>query len=88
MWSYLNYTSDGWISAVATVLLIGSLLLVLLGRPRNWRTVIGAALFSLTFLTVLGMTLFGVLSARQSDMSPALLSKMQEAGPRCRKMTM
>ena len=79
LWSYLNYTSGGWASVAATILLVSPLLLILLGRPRNWRTVIGAALFSLVFLVVLGLTLFGVLGARLSGMSPASLNKMQEA---------
>jgi Flp pilus assembly protein TadD len=80
LWSIINYASGGWPNVVGTMLLCGSLLLVLVGRPRNWRTVIGAALYSLTFLSLLGLVLLGALGAKLSGMSPASLNKMQEAG--------
>jgi tetratricopeptide (TPR) repeat protein len=79
LWSAVNYRSGGWVSVVATILLIGPLLLILLGRPRNRRTVVGVVLFSLVFLVMLDLTLLGVLGARLSGMSPVSLSKTQAA---------
>ena len=79
LWSLLNYASGGWIGVVTTVLLVVPLLLVLLGRPRTWRTVIGALWFLLVFLVLLNLMLLGLLRANLSDMPPITLSKMQEA---------
>ena len=79
LWSLLNYASGGWIGVVTTVLLVVPLLLVLLGRPRTWRTVIGTLWFLLVFLVLLNLMLLGLLRANLSDMPPITLSKMQEA---------
>lgn len=63
-WGYLNYRDGGWVSVVVTLLIVAPLLLILLGRPRNWRTVVGAALFLPTFLALSGLTLFGAVKAK------------------------
>ena len=79
LWGAQNYGSSGWAGVVVTVLITGSMLLVLAGRPRNWRTVIGATLFLLTSMTVTGLTLLGAVEARLRGFSPASLAPMQNA---------
>jgi tetratricopeptide (TPR) repeat protein len=61
------------------VTITGALLLILLGRPRRWRTITGAALYSLILVPTLILFLISALMLNVRQVSPEGARKLVEA---------
>lgn len=62
-----------------TVTLVVALLLMLLGRPRHWRTIIGAVLYALVLIPGTVLVLFSALLLNAMNVSPESAAKLVEA---------
>lgn len=67
-----------WIVAL-TVALVLALLLMLLGRPRRWRTIMGAALYGLMLVTAVVVVLMSALVLNAMSVSPENAPRLVEA---------
>jgi hypothetical protein len=79
VYGIMNGISDGIVGALVTVITVGAILLVLVGEPRRWRTVVGSVLFVITFLVLMALLMISGFTSRATGLSAPSMELLSEA---------